>query len=413
MNMNFLLPAKPVSATAPMAYRKDMESRKSQEIGAQDGAWIVVATIVTQLQYCEPGERRVFLEDAAAIAEDLFTPEELAYGCAIDPPRVDRKSSIARLRLIAEQIEYAGALNLALCLLDGLSNVLPTDSVNAGRVLAQRARITWKMGKVDLAKARFEHLERRARKLRNNELLVRAWAGLLGMAQLRGNYPEMMIWSRRVSRRAARCGYRRLEAIGHHGLMVASAVGGKFDEAIVHGWTAYQLREGNKFGQFQILTDISRLFLDSGHPDVAREGFVRVLANSCDINTAVPALGGYAIASAQLADAQSVRWAAAEATEIMEGTHDRYEWASALLDCAQALDALGDYPYAAVLRARASAVAQYAGFHEFVHKAGTASSLPAEVKQRDAMQAATEAVADQLFQIPGASLPDHLELVTR
>src|SRR5437867_12080550 len=141
--------------TPAVAYRKDVEKRKGP-VGKDDGSWIVISTIVGHIAYAVGKDRRRFLDDAASMATGLFDPASLAYGCALDPQRVDRRSSIAILRLLAERMESAGTLNLSMSLLEGMNAVLPVDSVNSGRVLAQRARIAWKLGKTDLALARYQ-----------------------------------------------------------------------------------------------------------------------------------------------------------------------------------------------------------------------------------------------------------------
>jgi hypothetical protein len=370
----------------------------------------VISTIVGHIAYAKGNDRRRFLDDAAKMAAELFDPAALAYGCAFDPPRVDRTSSIAVLRLLAEKMEYAGTLNLATSLLEGLAGVLPVESVNAGRVLAQRARLSWKAGKPDLAQARYQHLRRKAGHIKSNELLIRASAGFAALAQLRGNYPEVRTWSRRVVTLAERCGYVRLAGLGHQGLMLGEAVTKRYNEAIPHAWAAYQCREGDAHGQIDSLNNIAQLFYLSGHPVIARDAFVRVLAGRPDTNVAAAALGGYALSSAVLADERAVRWAAAEATGLSEILGPKYESVTSLIECATALDVVGDQPHASVLRARASTMAQYAGFFELIHQAEeSARRVPSSAG--GAIRGPAKDVANGLASLPSVALPDCLELV--
>jgi hypothetical protein len=399
---------KPTALSPAVAYRKDVEKRKGP-VGKDDGSWIVVSTIVGHIAFARGKDRRRFLDDAAKMAGELFDPAALAYGCEFDPPKVDRASSIARLRLLAETMERAGTLNLATSLLEGLAAVLPTNSVNSCRVLAQRARLSWKMGKTDLAQARYQHLRRRAGQLKSNELLIRASAGFVALAQLRGNYPEVRSWSRRVVALAERCRYVRLASLGHHGLMLGEVAAKRYDQAIRHGWAAYQCREGDAYGQTESLNNIAQLFYDSGHPAIARDAFVRVLASRPAPSVGAAALGGYALSSAVLADERAVRWAAAEATSLSEILGHRLESVTSLVECAGALDMVGDQPYASVLRARASTMAQYAGFFELVYKVDEASRrVPSSVG--GALRGAEIDVADEISSLPPVALPDRLEL---
>src|SRR3954469_14160505 len=151
--------------SAVQAYRQDMEKRKGP-VGKDDGAWIAISTMVGQVSSARGSDRRRILDEAAAMAAELFDASDLAYGCAFAPAFVDRNSSIAIRRLLAERVEDRGALNLAMSVLDGLRGVLPADSRNAGRILAQRGRLAWKMGNADLALARYRHLRRISHKIR-------------------------------------------------------------------------------------------------------------------------------------------------------------------------------------------------------------------------------------------------------
>jgi tetratricopeptide (TPR) repeat protein len=383
-----------------------VEKRKGP-VGKDDGSWIVISTIVGHIAYAEGKDRRRFLDDAAKMAAELFDPAALAYGCAFDPPKVDRTSSIALLRLLAEKMEYAGTLNLATSLLEGLAGVLPVDSVNSGRVLAQRARLSWKMGKTDLALARYQHLRRKARKVKSNELLIRSWAGFVAIAQLRGNYPDVRHWSERVIALAKRCQYFRLASLGHHGMMMPCTRSGEISDAIVHGWAAFRAREGSSTGQIEVLNNIGQLFLEAGYPHVAQPAFTRVLAGNPSLHVAAAALGGYAQSSAALGDNRAVRWAASEAAALSDQPGIGYEAVATLLDCASALDAIGEVPYGSVLRARASTIAQYAGYHELVYRGEAAPT----VRPRHDLTDLPELVAQGIAQLPEAVLPDHLELV--
>jgi hypothetical protein len=392
-----------------MAYRKDVEGRKGP-IGPDDGSWIVISTIAGHIVHAKGKDRRRFLDDAAKMAAELFTPEALAYGCTFDPPAVDRASSIAILRLLSERMEYAGSVNLATCLLDALAAVLPVDSLNSGRVLSQRARISLKAAKIDLALARFEHLRRKARKLESNELLVRAWVGRIGVAQVRGNQPEVRRLAGLVVDVSRRCGFERLEASGHHALAMVHSNRGETQDAIPHAWAAYRGRSGDARAQLEMLGNLGRLFLDAGQPSVARAAFVRVLAGTPPLNIGALALGGYALTSAMSGDRRAVNWAAAEASSLSNGSAMGYESATALLDCAIALDLIGDAPYASVLRARGSTIAQYAGYHELVFKADGEPARAVRPTQPPLTGRPTE-IAREIDQLPEAVLPDHLELI--
>jgi hypothetical protein len=83
--------------------------------------------------------------------------------------------------------------------------------------------------------------------------------------------------------------------------------------------------------------------------------------------------------------------------------------ASALLDCSIALELIDDPAYASVLRARASTIAQYNGFHELVLKLDASVEQP-RTNPAPAWEPPAMVIAD-LEELPDAKLPEHLELV--
>lgn len=191
--------------------------------------------------------------------------------------------------------------------------------------------------------------------------------------------------------------------------MLGEAAAQRYNEATPHAWAAYQCREGDVRGQTESLNNIAQLFYDSGHHAVARDTFIRVLASRPVPYVAAAAVGGYALSSAVLGDERAVRWAAAEATSLSEILDHKYESVTSLIECATALDIVADQPYASVLRARAAAMAQYAGFFELVHKADESARRVPQTARGSFRGPASE-VASSLSGLPAVALPDCLEL---
>jgi hypothetical protein len=191
--------------------------------------------------------------------------------------------------------------------------------------------------------------------------------------------------------------------------MLGEAAAQRYEEAIPHAWAAFQCREGDVRGETESLNNIAQLFYEGGHHAIARDTFVRVLASHPAPHAAAAAVGGYALSSAVLGDERSVRWAAAEATCLSETLGHKYESVTSLIECATALDIVGDQPYASVLRARAATMAQYAGFFELVHKADeSARRVPPAAK--GTFRGPAFEVASGLYGLPAVALPDSLEL---
>src|SRR5207244_185960 len=137
--------------------------------------------------------------------------------------------------------------------------------------------VSWKLGEIDLAEARFKRLRHYAREVRSNELLVRSWVGLAQIAQIRGNYPRMGALSRRIVARGVSSGLTRLSAAGYQGLMMRAAQSGQFDLAVERGWAAYCAADGHRRTEQTTLGNIGHVFLEAGNAQVARSAFSALL----------------------------------------------------------------------------------------------------------------------------------------
>jgi hypothetical protein len=326
----------------------------------------------------------------------------------LDPDHVDRQSSVARIRLLAERLEERGAYHLTAGLLDAVQHFLPENGLNCGRVLFQRGRVSRKLSDVALAEARYARVERFGRRLGSPELMIRAQLGHATMAFTRGNYPALRDLSQQIVDLGEPRGYSRLISEGYHGLMVATAQFGQLDVAMRHAWRVYELRRGSPTAKASALLALGKLLLEGGHPGLSRNLFATVLASRPPATIGIVALGGFALACARTDDSVAVRWAAAQASSYSEQGALRYEIASTLLDCTDALEFVDESAYAAVLRARAMDIAQRRGFHEIVMKleAGSAAKPAAPASTFDP----PSEVAFELGALPVARVPDFLEL---
>jgi tetratricopeptide (TPR) repeat protein len=354
------------------AYRSDLARRGGREtLGPSDATWLSVATILSHAMDVPPESRPPLV---ATLREVVRGDPALSHAILLlgsDPPAEFELDTVSPIvRAVVEQMEDGGALTLAYSTLAILADAdLRLSTLERGRVLAQMGRIAWKAGALETAREQYRRVEVLGRAGRSAELRVRAWIGYAVVARLRGNYPEVRKWSVRAAAGADKAGLVALGSLAYHSLLVAAAVAGDFDTALVYGWRAFQSAAGDPIREAEMLRDLSELLLRAGYPDPARHGFRAALARRPPERVAIPALGGLARAAAAVGDAQQVTAARMQAEHVIAGAGLPYESAAALLELADALDTVGNSEDGATCRARALQIATYHNYHEITHQA--------------------------------------------
>jgi tetratricopeptide (TPR) repeat protein len=354
------------------AYREDLARSGGREsFGPSDATWLSVATILSHA-VDTPVDSRPPLAPTVreVVASDPALRDVLAISEREPSGELELDGVSPIVRAIVERMEDGGALNLAYSTLSILADADWRLSVlERGRVLAQLGRVAWKAGALDTAREQYRRAEVLGRTARNAELRVRAWVGYSIVARLRGNYPEVRKWAARAAAEADRAELIALGSLAYHSLMVAAAVAGDFDTALVYGWRAFRGSVGDQPREAQMLLDLSQLLFDSGHPASAVHGFAAALARRPAARVALPALGGLARAAAALGDAARVRVAHARAEALIATINLPYDVASALVEFAQALATIGELAAAAECRSGALELAARHNYHEIAHRA--------------------------------------------
>jgi tetratricopeptide (TPR) repeat protein len=361
------------------AYREDLARSGGREaFGPSDATWLSVATILSHAVDVPPDSRPPLLPTLRQVVGSDPTLREVLTVSEHDPPHEFELDGVSPIvRAIVERMEDEGVLNLAYSTLAILADAdLRLSVLERGRVLAQLGRIAWKAGALDTAREQYWRAEVLGRTGRIPELRVRAWVGYSVVARLRGNYPEVRKWGARASAEADRAELVALGSLAYHSLMVAAAVAGDFDTALVYGWRAFQGAVGDQPREAQMLLDLSQLLFDSGHPAPAVHGFTAAIARWPAARVALPALGGLARAAAALGDTARVRAAHAEAQTLIAAINLPYEMASALVELSQALATIGDPVAAAACRAGALELAESHNYHEIFHRASEVFTGP-------------------------------------
>jgi hypothetical protein len=385
--------------SALQAFRSDLPPGGGEPT-ADDGVAIMVGSLLRQSLAggASDAEAKAVRAEATAIASRSLGDDFLASGCTYDDHPAE--SQVDVMRLLAQRTEHAGRVLLAEHILESLAEFCD-ERIAAGRILADRSRVSRKRGLVDLAQAQIEELLRLGRRLRSDDLIVRALLGLSGLSQTRGNYAGMGELASEALVIGRRAGLRRLTASAHEGLGTAAAVVGDQNSAVNHYWAAYRLVSGKGLMAVAALGNLAQALLMAGHFEDARKIATMVLNTRPMLQAALPVLGGFALASARLGDDAAVEWACGQVRGLSRSRHYAREIASALVECGWALEVIGKSAQAGVLRRRAESMATAYGFHDIMFDEAPLSRPGAAVRQPLTGEAAEAKAEIERLEVPG------------
>lgn len=291
----------------------------------------------------------------------------------------DLGSFATSTRALAARMEDAGALALADTALEMLLLVrIDGDGIateEQGRIIAHRARITRQSGDMDLSAEQYRSVERIARIARSDELYARAWNGLAVVAMMRGNLPESADWFERGARAADKSGIRDLSRNAHHGCLIAASKREAFDDALRHGWLAFQYSVGDTQLEAEALSNLGAVMMEARVYGPAQAAFDAAIRRNPPARLVIPALGGAMLTSARLGDATRARERYVTLARYAATSDHRWEFADSLIDAALALYLIGDAAESERVRLRALELAREGKFHELEFRA---ARVPAE-----------------------------------
>lgn len=399
--------------SAVIAYRKDLEQRGTA-FGTHDGSWVLAATLAEEAGRVG-ADAEWLLAKAARVAAVFFggvearrlAEREWGAGC----------SRFDALVLLAGAMHDAGAFHLAAALLDAsLSASSCLTDVQRGRLLAARARVACTLGHVEVAHDLYQRVETVGRRVGNDELRVRGWIGLSTLAQVSGNFPQALVYSRRAARYTDRLRLRRLGQVAHFGVALATAKRKQFHEALIHAWAMYTCTRGDLVGESESLATIGQLLLESGEPRAAQAAFARVLTRKLSARIILAALGGFAVASARLGDGYraALDWAVAEVGRARHSAAPRHSYVEALVECVSALVIVSRLREAERLRQEAVRLASLHKFPALAREAERIDTMPWRTGHRDSRRFKARAiqVVQSVHDLEPARLPRHARFVT-
>jgi hypothetical protein len=392
--------------SALQAYRSDLP-RGGAEPTVQDADAILVATLLRQSLVAETELAERLRREGLELARRSLGSAALAMGCTYDDNAAE--SGIDVLRLLAQRTAQAGRLSLSQHLLESATELTSNPS-DLGRILSERARNSRKQGRLDLAEEQTLELMRRGKRAKSPLLMALAHDGFAALAQMRGNFVLFGVQLGHLARLAEQAGLTKILASAHSGLGIRAGMAGNHAEAVSHFWSAYHIAGGAGVTATAALSNLGQSLLGSGRPAEARKISSLVLQSRPPVQTALAALGSYAVSSARMTDAEGVEWACSQVRQLSKSPHFVREVAGALVECSAALAEIGRAAQAAVLRRRAEAIAIEYGFNDLTFSEAIAASSGLAPERQEFVGAAARA-ADEIANLDVTRLPKGFEPV--
>jgi tetratricopeptide (TPR) repeat protein len=348
------------------AYRRDLACLGLRRLSPGDGSWIAAAVALSRVSWREEDGRTEYLEGLSSL---LDTASGRIVAPYLDTLARPSPPLTRRARILAEQFEESSAWHLALSVLAIVERELSPGALDTGRIRAQRARIQWKSGAMKDAEHGYRDLIRWGRKLKEPELIARAYTGLASVSHVLGNYPAVARWAKRAVTVTRDESLTALHALAHQLLMVSFGQRGYYVRALAHGWTAFETALGDPVREAEMLLNLAHLIGTVGEHRAALAGFVAALEREPPARIALPAWSGIAMSASHLGERRLTRRAAEHTERLVMSSGLQYARASALTEAAEALERL--HLDAGRFRRAALELADVYPFNEIDHRLGS------------------------------------------
>jgi tetratricopeptide (TPR) repeat protein len=346
------------------AYRRDVAAGRTRE-NESEGAWIAVASLIEQAAEAERATQKDLVDAAAHLAvKTLRSPIVRAEARAEWGRPADGDGEI--LFLFTAAVLAAGLFDLAESVAAAALRLSVFSALDHGRFAILRARIARRLDRPDFAEDSYRSVLNTAKKLGSPELRARASLGLGSLAQVAGNYPEFLRWSRATIASAHEARTPRMEHEGYMGIVVVMAMRKDFGRAIEAAWAMIERSKFDRAQEAKDLATLGRLLVEMGRFNSAVKVLTRLFTRPAPPNAFVAALGSLSIAAARTGDATLLDWTLVQVDGLKMAAVPRWEYASTLLDVATALLAAGRGAVAKKYRDAAVKLAAKYEFHEIV-----------------------------------------------
>ena len=375
------------------AYRSDLRRNPGRsDFGSADTVWLLVAHCLQRLGRAAAGERDQVAASCAAALNGLvpmLESGEVERDTAAEIGRfregltgfatAEGTDAVCRsARALTTLMTNAGALSLAFSAIGHLRIAAATASPREqGLNLTEQGYIARALGDLDGAEELYRMAVAAVADRREVEVRVRSHLGRGVVARMRGNYPAARQLFQLGLAEAEEACRDDLAAVGHQALLIAAAVAGDLDTALVHGWAAYT-KSDDPVRRVEMLINLSQLALEGGHPTAALQGFLTALGLTPVPHYRLAACGGIAVAAARLGRRKLVDAVGDEIEKLLVASGMPYVNAQALTSLWTATRLLGDLARAEILRLRVRQIAKAGGFFELFHKTDEAGATGPE-----------------------------------
>ena len=363
------------------AYRSDLERNPGlDDFGPSDTLWLLVAHCLGRVSRARPDSRQELSTLCARALREFSAPQsrmgdqlaanldQVNYGLA-NNSRPDGSDSLARgVRGFVSQMCEAGALATAYTTVALTRQIVDAGSSRErGLLAADQARIARQLGDFESAEDLYQVAEAIAARADDAAVLSRVATGRGTLARTKGNYPMARELFERALVFAKTSGCADVQFIAHQGLTITCAVANNINDALQHGWAAYEFAGTDTTRQAEALSNLAQLSLMAGYPRAALSGFAAALSRSHTLRIRLPQLGGAALGAGRCKDVGSLERLAAEIDRVTELSALPYENAQAFLHLAQAFAETGDETRSARYRESTRRIAKARGFFELMH----------------------------------------------
>src|SRR5689334_8734771 len=340
------------------AYRADLSRHPNRtDFGRSDTVWLLVAHCLHRLSRAHGEARRSIAENCSSAIGDLsstVSPDTSEEAAMIEQlarlrralPLIDMQRSAGEVvrcaRVLADQMGDAGALWLAFSTL-GHARLAGTAASHRelGLAMADQAWVARTLGDLDSADELYDGVAACGERFGEVELQARAMLGKGVTARVRGNYPRARGAFREGLALARGAGLTELESVAHQGLLIAAITAGDSETALVHGWAAYELAQGNCEREAELLINVSHVSMVAGYPEAALRGFLASLVRTSGARYRIPSLGGAGVAAARVGNRDLLATIARAAEDSLLAAALPFETASALRSLSEAFDTVG------------------------------------------------------------------------
>jgi tetratricopeptide (TPR) repeat protein len=231
-----------------------------------------------------------------------------------------------------------------------------------GLATFQQARVLRQMGLLEEATDTFQEALEDGIRSQDAELEGRAFQGLAAVAGQRGNFPEVIAFSKKAL--ASLPNASPYAALGYGDLTIAYGRMRDFSAALENGWLGYDASAADVDCRAGIVCNMAGLALRCAQFDAARRGFIAALGLSQLGRIQLPALGGLALASAGVRDTVELGRITDMVSRAPAAAAHPYELAQARFELAQAWQEIGDLQKSTECLTGVRDLCTTHGFHE-------------------------------------------------